>query len=243
MLFIYILSDPRTNAVRYVGKAKNVKRRLSRHLSPGNLAKSHHTANWLRSLVEAGMKPVVRTAEELPDDGDWEARERFWIAHYRSLGCDLTNLTDGGEGGASYGRRGKTNTPEHRAKCSAARKGVSIRQSDPEGNRRAAVIASWQRRQEEAAANGTVVKVKPRSMESRQRFSEKLKANPPDMSKAWMASAAARRGKPARNRGVPMSDEAKKKLRAAKAGKPWSAARWAAHWAKKNTNPECSHVE
>jgi hypothetical protein len=43
-------------------------------------------------------------------------RERWWIAHLRSIGCNLTNLTDGGDGIVGPMK------PEVKQKISAARK-------------------------------------------------------------------------------------------------------------------------
>jgi hypothetical protein len=47
---------------------------------------STHKANWLRQLLAAGLKPEV------------EVLETHFIAYFRSIGCRLTNLTDGGDG-------------------------------------------------------------------------------------------------------------------------------------------------
>ena len=47
--FIYILIDPITNQVRYVGKTNNISQRYKAHL---NRARKHqiHKANWIKSL-------------------------------------------------------------------------------------------------------------------------------------------------------------------------------------------------
>jgi hypothetical protein len=59
------------------------------------------------------------TLEDLPGDVDWRVSERWWIAWMRELGCDLTNTTDGGEGGYILA----VHTPEAQAKRSASNKG------------------------------------------------------------------------------------------------------------------------
>lgn len=103
---IYALVDPITKRTRYVGKTVNLKIRMSNHLTPFRLKGKTHKANWLRSLVNSGYLPEVKTLEIVPVGEDWAEREKKWIAYYRSQGEDLTNFTDGGEGGATgYGRK------------------------------------------------------------------------------------------------------------------------------------------
>lgn len=114
-VFIYTLTDPRTNEVRYVGKAVNIKRRLNEHLFRD---KGCHKWNWLQQLVTEGLRPTVSIIDviENSDDTDWQAREVYWIAHYRRIGAPLTNLDSGG-------RRGKCMSAESRRKCSEASRG------------------------------------------------------------------------------------------------------------------------
>lgn len=89
---IYGLFDPDTDQLRYVGKAKNSAKRLSRHFQEKTL---HRPVNrWVLKLVEAGKFPVLRVLETVPYEV-WEEAERRWIAHYRQT-CDLLNLADGG---------------------------------------------------------------------------------------------------------------------------------------------------
>lgn len=93
---IYALSDPRTNAIRYVGVTFRARRRFNEHLSRAIRGGKTYRDCWIRSLVDAGIRPVYQVIEQGQGDG-WQDRERFWIAHYR-LECKLTNLTDGGDG-------------------------------------------------------------------------------------------------------------------------------------------------
>lgn len=113
---IYTLSNPLTGAVRYVGVAVNAKRRLGDHLSSTKRGGKTHCYNWIRSLLESGLVPMQAVIERGMGDS-WKQAERQWIALYRGT-CDLTNLTDGGEG-----RLGYLNSPETRAKMSAAHRG------------------------------------------------------------------------------------------------------------------------
>jgi len=126
MITIYGLADPRTNVIRYVGKAQNLKHRIQNHLCPAALDGKTHRAQWLNSLMKIGLRPIVITLENV-DESVWEERERWWIKHYRELGNDLTNFTDGGEGGATYGRLGKPWTGQQRESYKKTRTGMSIK--------------------------------------------------------------------------------------------------------------------
>ena len=92
---IYGLTDPRDDALRYVGKTeKLLKKRLGVHCAS---KEKNHRGNWIRSLVKEGLVPEIFCIEEIPDK-NWQHEERFWISYFRSIGCDLVNGTDGGDG-------------------------------------------------------------------------------------------------------------------------------------------------
>lgn len=93
---IYVLRDPRTNSVRYVGKTvQTLARRLNAHILR-SAAKRTHRDCWIAGLIAVGLKPIIESVATA--GADWIEREQFWIGHYRASGCDLTNQTDGGEG-------------------------------------------------------------------------------------------------------------------------------------------------
>lgn len=112
MVKIYLLRDPDTNLARYVGKTVNLKLRLANHLCPSALSKGHHRARWLSKLVSEGKKPIVYVIEEV-EDLLADERERFWIKTLKVSGCDLTNTTDGGEGGSTTKGRKRGPMPAH----------------------------------------------------------------------------------------------------------------------------------
>lgn len=95
--YIYALTDPDTQEVRYIGKADNPQKRLNRHLGQFE-PKPTHKSNWIKSLLEIGKQPGVKILEEV-DESEWQSSERKWINEYKSSGANLTNTTDGGEGG------------------------------------------------------------------------------------------------------------------------------------------------
>lgn len=93
---IYVLIDPRTNEVRYVGKANNVTQRYRAHL---NRARKHqtHKKNWLTQLKKEDLKPIMVIIDIVSID-DWQYWERYWISQMKQWGFNLVNYTNGGDG-------------------------------------------------------------------------------------------------------------------------------------------------
>lgn len=126
---IYALLDADGN-VRYVGiTVSKLQARLRRHLWTAHHCNDKtYRSNWLRSLPEP---PKIVEIEQTYD----REREKFWITHYKELGCKLTNRTDGGEGAPglrhtaeSIARMkkyhdGKKLTGEHRAAIGNGQRG------------------------------------------------------------------------------------------------------------------------
>ena len=101
MIYIYTLSHPITNEVRYVGKTINVKRRFKQHLYD----KRHsHKASWVKSLKSEGLKPIMTIVETCTNN--WQEREIYWISQYDNL----TNFKQGG--GVDYERTTSEGTRE-----------------------------------------------------------------------------------------------------------------------------------
>lgn len=131
---VYGLTDPRDSKVRYVGWAFDPARRLKAHLYRCT-SEANHKAAWLRQLSTLGLEPSLLILET--NSGDWASAERRWIAHYRAMGADLTNSTDGGEGVVGLvfssasrakmaaAKRGRKHTAEHVEKVAMALRGRS----------------------------------------------------------------------------------------------------------------------
>ncbi len=126
---IYVLIDPLTEEVRYVGwTTKPLYTRLRWHL---NCKGGVQRTRWIESLVERGLRPRIQVVQPVVQ-GMWGIAERYWIAYFRSIGCPLTNGTLGGEGSAGHHvgtqtrakigsyHRGKVISAEHKAIVSAA---------------------------------------------------------------------------------------------------------------------------
>lgn len=100
MKSIYLLLCPTTGAVRYVGTTKTLlKWRLSNHISEARCGKKHsRRCSWIRGLLQRGLAPLIQHDVDVPEDANWEDIERERIAHYRALGANLVNGTEGGIG-------------------------------------------------------------------------------------------------------------------------------------------------
>lgn len=104
-IYIYVLLDPTTDAVRYVGKTNNVYKRYYNHLQELQDPKKrgYHSKNWIRQVLKTGVAPKILIVEECNSD-TWREREKFWIQLYKTEGCNLTNMTEGGDGIAGYSK-------------------------------------------------------------------------------------------------------------------------------------------
>jgi hypothetical protein len=98
IIYIYALIDPRDNEVRYVGKTNDLYSRFFQHISPSSLKNRTYKNNWIKSLLEKDLRPIISVLEKTNQE-NWEEREICWIKHYRDLGTKLTNIADGGAGG------------------------------------------------------------------------------------------------------------------------------------------------
>lgn len=96
--YVYILRDPITQSIRYVGLTGNLKQRYSAHTNPSRFAYRTDKVKWIYSLKRRGLVPVMQEIESgegnLAAGGAAEAR---WIQFFRMLRCPLFNLSKGGE--------------------------------------------------------------------------------------------------------------------------------------------------
>lgn len=115
IVYIYALCEPETEMVRYVGKSINPKKRWYKHIKDARDGIPTHKANWIRSLINRGVEPLLKILQ-ISDIDHWSEDEKKWIAEYRVRGLDLTNATDGGEDGQL--------TLEIRQQISRTKKGI-----------------------------------------------------------------------------------------------------------------------
>lgn len=116
-VFIYVIKDPRTDLVRYVGKTKNPAYRFRKHLT----AKiKSYSSRWIQACIREGAKPTFEIIDEVAEH-NWQEAEKGYIKLFKSLGAKLLNQLPGGEGGPSM--LGRTLTLEQCNKISASKIG------------------------------------------------------------------------------------------------------------------------
>ncbi len=95
-VYIYSLTDPNTNLIRYIGMSRRPYRRFRDYMC----ARGGHTVhmrNWLNSLKRAGQAPLFEIIDECSEE-DCDKTEIKWIAAFRGADYPLINSTAGGEG-------------------------------------------------------------------------------------------------------------------------------------------------
>jgi group I intron endonuclease len=104
--FIYTISHPITEEIRYIGKANNIYKRIYKHIYDVNKTTSHKN-NWIKSLLKEDLRPVIKILDEVPI-GEWESWEIYWIEQFKHWGFNLTNISLGGRGPNGHKHTKKT---------------------------------------------------------------------------------------------------------------------------------------
>lgn len=117
---IYALTDPFENdVIRYIGKSSCGLARPREHFKASSRLAKTHKNNWINEVVDKGAFPNIKVIEYVDDPEFLSYYEIGNIAYYRSIGCKLTNGTDGGEGSL-----GRIQSDETKSKISSSHKGV-----------------------------------------------------------------------------------------------------------------------
>lgn len=95
--FVYLLVDPDTDEVRYVGKSANPEGRLKSHMRYKQSARLP-VGLWARSLMSRCSAPTLRIYGACATESEAFALERLAVAEFRGGGARLLNQTDGGDG-------------------------------------------------------------------------------------------------------------------------------------------------
>jgi group I intron endonuclease len=94
--YIYVLVDPRTNLVKYVGKTINPKMRFRTYIKQAKSGKRNNLViNWVKSLLKENLLPKMEIIDSI--EGEWEWLEVYWISQFKTWGFNLKNMTDGGD--------------------------------------------------------------------------------------------------------------------------------------------------
>lgn len=131
---IYMLIDPQSGSIRYLGKSKNPDIRLREHLSTARKGgpRMLYVHRWLAKLLRQGLRPTMVIIGVVSEDF-WATAERSCIRWLRDGDHPLTNLCEGGRGvhnpsqevreRISNSLKGHVQSAESRAKKSATLKG------------------------------------------------------------------------------------------------------------------------
>lgn len=103
MQLVYVLSDPRTGAVRYVGVTgvRSPLDRLRSHIAEALRGGTSARCDWIRSVLDDGLEPTITVVDRTEGDRR-EARpvvlqrETAWIEHFRRIGAALLNVKKSG---------------------------------------------------------------------------------------------------------------------------------------------------
>jgi len=100
--YIYILIDPTTKEIRYVGQSIYIWIRLSQHISEAkhkNL--QDHKNRWIRKLLRENNKPIIKIIDICNDGEESDYLESIYIKFYKNIKkCNLTNSQCGGKNGS-----------------------------------------------------------------------------------------------------------------------------------------------
>jgi hypothetical protein len=87
--FIYVLMDT-GDCVRYVGRARDPRKRLGEHIVAAKAGGTSAKERWLAGMLAAGTFPRAVVIDDAPSGEAICDRESYWIEHFRSAG-KLTN--------------------------------------------------------------------------------------------------------------------------------------------------------
>ncbi len=132
MYTAYLLIDPTSGLVRYIGLTKKtLQERLQKHLSDGR-ARNPYKYNWIQKLKRNGFIPEIIVYQDGLSKEEACELEIDLIRFFRILsGKKLTNIDNGGLLPPSW--TGKTHTEEIKKKMSKSQKKKSVWQLQTNG--------------------------------------------------------------------------------------------------------------
>lgn len=88
LVFVYVLCDPRTNEVRYVGETVDIKSRMRNHWN--NSVENRKMLEWIKELKGLKLLPIVKVISTVSRRECYNEEQRV-IELYRNQGCLLFN--------------------------------------------------------------------------------------------------------------------------------------------------------
>jgi group I intron endonuclease len=115
---IYVLKDPITFEIRYVGLSYNVNKRYQEHITDKIIS---YKQRWINTLIKNNKKPLLEIIEKDLSLSKAFELEIYYIKEYKNKGFRLTNSTIGGNAPMAN----KTHTNETKLKMSKGRLGIN----------------------------------------------------------------------------------------------------------------------
>lgn len=170
---LYLLLDPTTEEVRYVGITKfEISARLAGHVQESYSEKHQsHRARWVRALRKQGLKPIIREYRKVEDGERWQDAEMQAVSHFKAMGARLVNGTAGGDG--TTDREWRPNA-DQRAKMSAFRMGM--RPTEETRKKRSESLKRFYEDPEKMKARQDMARAASRSAAGREAASARMKA-------------------------------------------------------------------
>ena len=211
-----------TSQIRYVGKSNKPKKRYSAHIKAAENGVKNYVYSWIKSLLKKGRKPILIILQHYVPLKLWRSAEQFWVQYYKDRGYKLTNLRPAGIGvefteetrkkmsaSASIAQKKKWENPEIRKKMIESQKGRIVSEETKrkigDGNR--GRVYSEDRKQIMSEI-GKKIWERPGY---RERMSEAQKKYFRENPEARERVGEAGKGRIPWNKGIPMTDETKKK--------------------------------
>ena len=172
MIYIYILCDPDTGKIRYVGQSTNPLRRFKDHLRK---KEKTHKGNWIKSILDCKKIPIIFIIDEFSTNFEANYFENWYYEYFKFLGMDLTNnpsflgntrkMSNETKEKIRLAHVGKPLTPNHKIKIGIESK---IRLSNPKNH------GMFGKKQSESAMKSRVEKQRgiPRSKETKYKISQ-----------------------------------------------------------------------
>lgn len=138
IVFIYTLSDPNTNRIRYVGRTYRPQRRLQEHIwLAANKKHNPHKSRWINNLFDNRQIPVFEIIDEA-SEREWANLEILYVRAFKIFGAELLNASIGGA--MVFDRTGLKDSEEvKKIKIKTNGKSKKVIQLDLEGT----IIREW----------------------------------------------------------------------------------------------------
>src|SRR2546423_9139537 len=91
MYFVYGLTDPRNDAIGYIGITENAYQRFKEHISMNDVANPGKNV-WIQELKDAKLIPGLKILAIVDTLEEARELEAYWIRHYLNRGANLRNI-------------------------------------------------------------------------------------------------------------------------------------------------------